>query len=94
MTNEQLLTIIISILTATIALGGLIVAQSRALRRDMTQRDMRLREDMKELRVEVRDLRDRMESQNSDLRDRLGRIEGYLDLLREFFVGSGRGTAA
>ena len=35
-----------------------------------------------------------MESQNSDLRDRLGRIEGYLDLLREFFVGSGRGTAA
>jgi len=34
-----------------------------------------------------------MESQNSDLRDRLGRIEGYLDLLREFFFGGGRGTA-
>ena len=32
MANEQLLTIIISILTATIALGGLILAQSRALR--------------------------------------------------------------
>ena len=30
--NEQLLTIIISILIATIALGGLILAQSRALR--------------------------------------------------------------
>ena len=32
MANEQLLTIIISILTATIALGGLILAQSRVLR--------------------------------------------------------------
>ena len=32
MANEQLLTIINSILTATIALGGLILAQSRALR--------------------------------------------------------------
>lgn len=29
-----------------------------------------------------------------DLRDRMGRVEGYLDVLREFFVGSGRGTAA
>ena len=46
------------------------------------------------LDTQIGNLRDRMESQNSDLRDRLGRIEGYLDLLREFFVGSGRGTAA
>ena len=43
---------------------------------------------------EVRDLRQHVDTQNSDLRDRLGRIEGYRDLLREFFVGSGRGTAA
>lgn len=35
-----------------------------------------------------------LESQYSDLRDRMGRIEGTLDVLREFFVGSGRGTAA
>ena len=49
------------------------------LRQDTAQ----LRQDMKELRGEV-----------GDLRDRLGRIEGYLDVLREFFVGSGRGTAA
>ena len=64
-----------------------------------------LRQDMRELRVEVRELRqhvdsqigslrDRMESQNSILRDRLGRIEGYLDLLQQFFIGGGRGTAA
>lgn len=87
MTNEQLLTIIISILTATIALGGLILAQTRALRSE-------LRDGLREATRERAALRDRMESQNSDLRDRLGRIEGYLDLLREFFVGGGRGTAA
>ena len=40
------------------------------------------------------DLRDRMESQTSDLRDRMGRIEGTLDVLREFFVGTGRGSVA
>ena len=87
MTNEQLLTIIISILTATIALGGLILAQTRTIRSE-------LREGLREATRERAALRDRMESQNSDLRDRLGRIEGYLDLLREFFVGGGRGTAA
>ena len=88
MTDEQLLTIIISILTATIALGGLILAQTRALRSE-------LRDGLREATRERAALRDRMESQNSDLRDRLGRIEGYLDLLREFFVGGGCcGTAA
>ena len=40
------------------------------------------------------DLRDRMESQTIDLRDRMGRIEGTLDVLREFFVGTGRGSVA
>lgn len=98
MTNEQLLTIIISILTATIALGGLILAQSRALRselRDGLREAARERTALREhMDAQIGNLRDRMESQNSDLRDRLGRIEGYLDLLREFFVGSGRGTAA
>ena len=37
---------------------------------------------------------DGLESQTSDLRDRMGRIEGTLDLLREFFVGTGRGSVA
>ena len=87
MTNEQLLPIIISILIATIALGVLILARSRALRSE-------LREGLREAARERTALRDRMESQNSDLRDRLGRIEGYLDLLQQFFIGGGRGTAA
>lgn len=59
--------------------------------REATRERAALREHMD---AQIGNLRDRMESQNSDLRDRLGRIEGYLDLLREFFVGSGRGTAA
>ena len=46
------------------------------------------------LESQTSDLRDRMESQTSDLRDRMGRIEGTLDVLREFFVGTGRGSVA
>ena len=37
---------------------------------------------------------DGVESQTGDLRDRMGRIEGTLEVLREYFVGTGRGTAA
>ena len=39
-------------------------------------------------------LRDRLDNQTGDLRDRLGRIEGTLDVLRDFLVRNGRGTAA
>ena len=63
------------------------------------------RQDMKDLRVEICNLRDRMDAQNEALcnrmdaqnealRDRMGRIEGTLDVLRDFFVHNGRGTAA
>ena len=37
---------------------------------------------------------DRLETQVGDLRDRMGRIEGTLDVLRQFFIRNGRGTAA
>ena len=37
---------------------------------------------------------DGVESQTGELRDRMGRIEGTLDVLREYFVGTGRGAAA
>ena len=43
---------------------------------------------------QVGDLRNRMDSQTGDLRDRMGRIEGTLEVLREYFIGTGRGTAA
>lgn len=43
---------------------------------------------------QIGNLRDRLDSRTGDLRDRMGRIEGTLDVLREYFVGSGRGTAA
>ena len=79
MTNEQLLTILFP-------LGGLILVQSRPLRRDMAQMESRM------ARVESR-LRE-AGRERTELRDRLGRIEGYLDLLRQFFLGNGRGTAA
>ena len=43
-----------------------------------------------ELRQDIKDLRGEV----VDLRDRMGRIEGPLDVLREFFVHNGRGSAA
>lgn len=46
------------------------------------------------LESQIGNLRDRMDSQTGDLRDRMGRIEGTLDVLREYFIGTGRGSAA
>lgn len=69
MTNEQLLTIIVSII---VPLGGLILVQSRGLRRNMAQMESRL-----ESRIE------RMESQIGELRERMAHLEGLLDGLRE-----------
>lgn len=62
---------------------GLMIYLHRSTHRRMDRMERRVRQDIKELRGEI-----------GDLRDRLGRVEGYLDVLREFFVGSGRGTAA
>ena len=86
MANEQLLTIIASlgglILTSTIAIVGLILAQSRVVRSKL--RDIRNRMD-----DQIGNLRDRMESQNSDLRDRLGRIEAILTCFGSSLSGAG-----
>ena len=43
---------------------------------------------------ELMDFRNHLDHQFGDLRDRMGRIEGTLDVLRDFFVRNGRGTAA
>ena len=77
----------------------------RTVRTESRQGMKDLRQDMKDMRVEIvnlrnrmdeqnETLRDRMDAQNEALRDRLGRIEGPLDVLRDFFVHNGRGTAA
>ena len=56
--------------------------------------DMQFGNFRERMESQTNDLRDRMESQTNDLRDRMGRIEGTLDVLREYFVGTGRGTVA
>ena len=70
--------------------------------KDMRVKIVNLRNRMDEQNEALRDrmdaqneaLRDRLDTQNEVLRDRLGRIEGPLDVLRDFFVHNGRGTAA
>lgn len=80
--QDQLVTILVAIGSATIALAGLILVQTRALRQDM-----------KGLRSEVASLRDRIGQIEASLGERVARIEGRLDELREFFFRTG-GTAA
>jgi hypothetical protein len=73
---------------AIVILGFLFTA--RTIRNPRVEVESRM--DRMESRLAARI--DGLESQNSDLRDRMGRIEGTLDVLREFFVGTGRGTVA
>ena len=91
MTNQQLLTIILSIV---VPLAGLVLVQSRALRRDISQVETRLREDLRQNTAQLRQDMKELRGEVSDLRDRMGRIEGTLDILRQFFLDRGRGTAA
>ena len=98
---DHFTTVTLPICTGLLVLAGLILTQSRALRRNMTQVETRLREDMRHLREDMRQdtaqLRQDMKElrgEVTDLRDRMGRIEGTLDVLRQFFLDSGRGTAA
>ena len=65
MSNEQLLTLIASIL---VPLGSLILIQARATRRDMKEETMHLRENMKELRGKI-----------GELRERVARLEGQFE---------------
>ena len=73
---------------------GVMLYLHRMTRQDMKQMESRLSGRIDGVESKIENLRDRMDSQNGDLRDRMGRIEGTLDVLREFLVGAGRGTAA
>ena len=66
---------LMAIIAATITLGGIILAQSRAATRERAE------------------IRERMARLEVSLVERMARLEGTLDVLREHFVGSGRGAA-
>ena len=87
MTNEQLLIIIFSII---IPLGGLILVQARAIRRDMTQLESRLesRMDRMETRLgqhatQVRDDLKRLDERVARVEHSQAKLEGLLAGLRE-----------
>ena len=88
---------LMAIIAATITLGSLILTQSRAAAREraeIRERVSRLEVSLGErmARLEV-SLGERMAQVEVSLRERMARQEGTLDLLREYFVGSGRGAA-
>ena len=77
---------LMAIIAATITLGGLILTQSRAAARERTE----IRERMSRLEVS---LGERMAQLEVLLGERMARLEGTHDMLREYFVGPGRGAA-
>ncbi len=77
---------LMAIIAATITLGGLILTQSRAAARERAE----IRERMARLEVS---LGGRMAQIEVSLGERMARLEGTLDVLREYFVGQGRGAA-
>ena len=66
------------ILTSTIAIVGLILAQSRAIRSELRG----AARERTELRTQFEDLRKHVDIQIGELRDRLGRIEGRLPFVK------------
>ena len=92
--QDQSLTLILSIggtiLTATLALAGLILAQARATRRDFSKQLSTIGSELRDVRSELKSGLREAARERGELRDRLGRIEGYLDALRQFFVGNRR----
>ena len=88
---------LMAIIAATITLGGLILTQSRAAAREraeirerMARIEVSLGERMAEIEVS---LGERMARIEVSLGERMARLEGTLDVLREYFVGQGRGAA-
>ena len=99
---------LMAIIAATITLGGLILTQSRAAAREraeirerMARLEVSLGERMAHLEVSLEkrmaklegSLRERMTRMEVSLGERMARTEGTLDVLREYFVESGRGVA-
>jgi len=92
--QDQLMTLLFSIggtiVAATIALAGLILVQSRAVRRDMVQLESRLesRMDRMETRLgqhtaQVRDDLKRLDERVARLEHSQAKLEGLLEGLRE-----------
>ena len=77
---------LMAIIAATITLGGLILAQSRAAARERAE----IRKRVDQLEVSLVDRMGRLEV---SLVDRIARLEGSVDVLREHFAGTGRDAA-
>ncbi|MDE0354706.1 MAG: hypothetical protein OXU64_03015 [Gemmatimonadota bacterium] len=72
---------------------GLLLYIHRSLRQDMREMRSELHAGLREAARERTEIRDRIGQVEASMGDRMGRIEGRLDELREFFFRTG-GTAA
>ena len=78
------------ILTATVSLGGLILTQFRSSRRDFDEKLAGIRSDLRDATREIGKNRDRITQVEVSLTERIARIEGNVEMLREYIMGKGR----
>ena len=74
---------LIGMLTIGLALAGLIIANSRALRRDMASLETRLRDDLKQTETRLREDLKGLDQRVGRLEHGQAKLEGLLEGLRE-----------
>ncbi|MDE2925284.1 MAG: hypothetical protein OXT71_02660 [Acidobacteriota bacterium] len=82
--------IIVSLGGLYLTTTGLILTQFRAGHRDLSGQLADIRSDLRDAAVEITEIRDRIAQVEVTLTQRIARVEGNVDVLREYIMGKGR----
>ena len=82
--------IIVSLGGLFLTTTGLILIQFRAAHRDLSGQLADIRSDLRDAVRECTEIRDRIAQFEVSLTQRIARVEGNVDVLREYIMGKGR----
>ena len=82
--------IIVSLGGLFLTTTGLILSQFRASHRDLNGQLADIRSDLRDAARERTEIRDRIAQSEVSLTDRIARVEGNVEMLREYIMGKGR----
>ena len=82
--------IIVSLGGLFLTTTGLILSQFRASHRDLNGQLADIRSDLREAARERTEIRDRIAQSEVSLTDRIARVEGNVEMLRDYIMGKGR----
>ena len=85
--------IIVSLGGLFLTTTGLILTQFRASHRDLNEQLADIRSGLRDAARERTEIRDRITQVEVSLTERIARIEGNVDMLREYIMGKGREPA-